>query len=96
MSTSTPTLIAAGVTAAYLRDLTRRPAPRTELAARRATTRRRPDGMRADDPGPRRRPAPSHGSCRSRERISRSSPSAIGTTDVAARSARASVSGLAR
>jgi hypothetical protein len=41
MSTSTSTLIADGVTTAYLRELTRRPAPSTDTERRRAASRSR-------------------------------------------------------
>jgi hypothetical protein len=68
MSAHTSTRIAAGVTTAYLRDLTRRSAPATGPEARRATSRGRPAGARTEDgPGRRRRSAPSRGSCRRRE-----------------------------
>lgn len=39
MNTTTSTRIAAGVTAIYLRDVTRRPAPPTDPDVRRATAR---------------------------------------------------------
>jgi hypothetical protein len=48
MNPSPSTRIAAGVTATYLRDITRRPQPAPEHDARRATHGRRPDrGLRA-------------------------------------------------
>jgi hypothetical protein len=97
MNTSTSTRIAAGVTATYLREITRRPAPTTEPAARRATLHRRPDRTRADDrPGPRRGHAPTHGSRRRADRVSTSPQPAIGTTGLAEGPAPASVGGFAR
>jgi hypothetical protein len=60
MTTSTPTRIAAGVTTAYLRDLTHRSAPATNRGPRHATSRARPRttagatrGLRAGRPDPR-------------------------------------------
>jgi hypothetical protein len=48
MTPSTFTRITAGVTATYLRDITRRPQPAPEPDARRAPHGRRPDrGLRA-------------------------------------------------
>jgi hypothetical protein len=47
MNPSTSTRITAGVTATYLRDITRRPQPTARPDARRATHGRRPDrGLR--------------------------------------------------
>jgi hypothetical protein len=58
MSTSTPTLIAAGVTAAYLRDLTRRSAATTEPEARPAARRSHAHGTRRHAPAARRHDRP--------------------------------------
>ena len=73
MSASTSTRIAAGVTAAYLRDLSRRSAPTTEPEARPATSRSHPNAIGAEDGrGRRRLSVPSHGSRRRRGRVSTS------------------------
>jgi hypothetical protein len=56
MTPSTSTRITAGVTATYLRDITRRPQPAPEPDARRAPHGRRPDrGLRASRLGGARR-----------------------------------------
>jgi hypothetical protein len=96
MTTSTPTRIAAGVTTAYLRDLTHRSAPTTDRGPRRATsrTRRRTTAeavrdRRAGRPDPR-------GDCSSRERVSAARQSGSATAGPAHGRAVASTIGSAR
>jgi hypothetical protein len=73
MTTSMSTRIAAGVTATYLRDITRRPAPTPEPGRRRATHRGRPERTRTEHgPGSRRWSAPTHGSRRTGDRVATS------------------------
>jgi hypothetical protein len=71
MTTSTATRVADGVTTAYLRDLTRRPAPTAGADARRAASRRHANALSARH-GLARRPAagrvtPHHEHARRRE-----------------------------
>jgi hypothetical protein len=71
MNPGLSTRIAAGVTATYLLDVSRRPAPAIAPEPRRTTRRRRSCGARADD-GPRagRWSARSHGARPSADRVS--------------------------
>ncbi|MEA2248797.1 MAG: hypothetical protein QOH46_3326 [Solirubrobacteraceae bacterium] len=96
MTTSTPARIAAGVTTAYLRDLTHRSAPTIDRGPRRATSRIRPRttaeavrGLRAGRSDPR-------SDCSSRERASASRQSGRATAGLAQGRTMASTSGFAR
>ena len=97
MNTNVTTRVAAGVTAAYLLDLSRGAARTTEADARHATSRSRARGAGdADGPGLRRPSTPAHGSRRRGERVPSASRSAIATATSAACRASASPTGFAR
>jgi hypothetical protein len=82
MNPGLSTRIAAGVTATYLLDVSRRPAPAVEPEPRRTTRRRRSCGARPeDDSRAGRRSARSHGSRPSVERVSIGRPPAIAGSD---------------